>query len=38
VFDVQLDGPVTAVQVFAERMEQGSIVNISSLSSLEWPS
>jgi NAD(P)-dependent dehydrogenase (short-subunit alcohol dehydrogenase family) len=33
VFDVQLDGPVTAIQVFAERIEQGSVVNISSLSS-----
>lgn len=32
VFGVQLDGPVTAVQVFAERMERGSIINISSLS------
>lgn len=32
VFDVQLRGPVKAVQVFAERMDTGSIVNISSLS------
>lgn len=34
VLDVQLDGPVRATQVFADRMKQGSVVNISSASSM----
>jgi NAD(P)-dependent dehydrogenase (short-subunit alcohol dehydrogenase family) len=32
VFDVQLDGTYRAVQVFAERMDEGAIVPISSIS------
>ena len=32
VFDVQLDGTYRAVQIFAERMDQGSIIPISSIS------
>ena len=32
VFDVQLDGTYRAVQIFAERMDQGAIIPISSIS------
>ncbi|MFB6101486.1 MAG: SDR family NAD(P)-dependent oxidoreductase [Haloplanus sp.] len=32
VFDVQLDGTFRATQVFAERMDEGSILNVSSIS------
>ncbi|WP_251330895.1 SDR family NAD(P)-dependent oxidoreductase [Haloplanus pelagicus] len=32
VFDVQLDGTYRATQQFAERMDEGSILNISSIS------
>jgi len=32
VFDVQLDGTYRAVQTFAERMDEGSIITISSIS------
>jgi NAD(P)-dependent dehydrogenase (short-subunit alcohol dehydrogenase family) len=34
VLDVQLDGVYRAIQVFAERMDGGSIVNIASLASV----
>ncbi|MBX0297042.1 SDR family NAD(P)-dependent oxidoreductase [Haloarcula nitratireducens] len=34
VLDVQLDGPVRATQVFAKRMDEGAVVNISSASSV----
>jgi len=34
VFDVQLDGTYRATQLFAEAMEAGSVVNISSMSSV----
>jgi len=32
VFDVQLDGTYRATQIFAERMDEGSVVTISSIS------
>ena len=32
VFDVQLDGTYRAVQIFAERMDEGAIIPISSIS------
>ncbi|WP_251343613.1 SDR family NAD(P)-dependent oxidoreductase [Haloplanus halophilus] len=32
VFDVQLDGTYRATQVFAERMDEGAILNVSSIS------
>ncbi|MFB6195284.1 MAG: SDR family NAD(P)-dependent oxidoreductase [Haloplanus sp.] len=32
VFDVQLDGTYRATRVFAERMDEGSILNVSSIS------
>ena len=34
VLDVQLDGVYRAIQVFAERMETGSIINIASMTSV----
>ena len=34
VLDVQLDGVYRAIQVFAERMGEGSVVNIASLASV----
>ena len=34
VLDVQLDGVYRAIQVFAERMREGSVVNIASLASV----
>ncbi|MFC6941695.1 SDR family NAD(P)-dependent oxidoreductase [Salinirubellus sp. GCM10025818] len=34
VLDVQLDGVYRAIQVFAERMDGGSVVNIASLASV----
>lgn len=34
VLDVQLDGVYRAIQVFAERMESGSVVNVASLASV----
>ena len=34
VLDVQLDGVYRAIQVFGERMDEGSVVNIASLASV----